>query len=368
MVILRLNFLKFMLTSRLTSGVILTLLVAACSSGSKNEDTARPASTVHNVFVTPVESVGNEGSRQFVGIVEENRTFGLAFKTPGEIAVIMVKEGDYIKAGTLVARLDDEDYSLGLQQLQVKYDQTASEIKRLEYLYQHDNISQSEWETASSGFDQLSIELQRTKKKVEYTKLFAPVSGYVMKVNFDKGEIVDAGTPVIELMDDASLEVLVDLPVREYSRREQFASFSSRDKDGTERQLQLISITPKADNNQLYLMRLGVPDGQRGMLTPGMTVTVNVGLSADGETAAFRLPQRALFHHEGSSCVWVLEADSTISRRQVTVGEVTAGDAVILDGLDGTELIVRAGVNSLHDHEKVNVLTTESDTNIGNLL
>ncbi|MDE6802113.1 MAG: efflux RND transporter periplasmic adaptor subunit, partial [Muribaculaceae bacterium] len=67
-------------------------------------------------------------------------------------------------------------------------------------------------------------------------------------------------------------------------------------------------------------------------------------------------------------CFWVLEPDSTISRRVVTVKEASAGDAIVTSGLNGSEQIVRAGVNSLHDREKVNVLITESDTNIGNLL
>ncbi|MDE6831352.1 MAG: efflux RND transporter periplasmic adaptor subunit [Muribaculaceae bacterium] len=349
--------------------MILSVLVASCSSGDKKAaDSASAVDTIHNVFVTSVESVGGEGARQFVGVVEENRSVSAAFKTPGEIARVTVKEGDRVQAGQLLAQLDDEEYALGLKQLQVKYDQTASEIKRVQYLYEHDNVSKSEWEQASSGFEQLGLELQRNKKKFEYTKLYAPVSGYVTKVNFEKGEIVDAGTPVLEIMDDGLLEVIVDLPVREYTRRDQFVSFASHDKDGVERPLQLMSITPKADNNQLYTMRLRVPDNQRGSLTSGMTVNVVVTTnSSDGEVAC-KVPMRSIFNYEGNSCVWVLEPDSTISRRVVTVKEASAGDAIVTSGLNGSEQIVRAGVNSLHDREKVNVLITESDTNIGNLL
>ncbi len=354
-------------TYRFNAGSVLCLLVAASGCG-RQSNTDSSTSIVHNVFVTPVETIGSGGSRQFVGIVEENRSISLAFKTPGEIARINVQEGDYVHAGQLLAQLDDEEYSLALQQLQVKYDQTASDIKRIEYLYNHDNISQSEWESASAGFEQLSLELQRNKKKFEYTKLFAPVSGYVTKVNFDKAEIVDAGTPVMEIMDDGSLEVIVDLPVREYARRGEFVSFASRDKNGVEKPLQLMSITPKADNNQLYLMRLRVPDGERGSLTPGMTVNVVVKSDAEDGLTACKVPLRSVFNHEGNSCVWVLESDSTISRRIVEVGDASAGEAVITDGLDGTERIVRAGVNALRDREKVNVLPEESDTNIGNLL
>lgn len=357
-----------MYISRLNAGLSLSLLAALCSCGNHNKIADNPAIPVHNVFVTPVETIGGQGVRQFVGIVEECRSVSVAFKTPGEIAKIMVKEGDRVQAGQLLAQLDDEEYSLALQQLQVKYDQTASEIERVKYLYEHDNISKSEWEAASAGFEQLSLELQRSKKKFEYTKLFAPVSGYVTKVNFEKGEIVAAGTPVMEIMDDGSLEVIVDLPVREYARRDQFKSFSSLDKNSVEKPLQLMSITPKADNNQLYLMRLRVPDGERGSLTPGMTVTVAVSSDAVGGEAACKVPLRSVFNHDGHSCVWVLEADSTISRRNVEVRETVAGEAFITGGLDGSEQVVRAGVNSLHDREKVNVLNTESDTNIGNLL
>ena len=115
-------------------------------------------------------------------------------------------------------------------------------------------------------------------------------------------------------------------------------------------------------------MRLGVPQNQRNGITSGMTLNVKVNSAGEKGEARYSVPLRSVFKSGSESCVWVLGTDSTLSRRPVTVSGTMGGNAIVSDGLDGTETVIRAGVNSLHEGEKVHVLTTESDTNIGNLL
>lgn len=65
----------------------------------------------------------------------------------------------------------------------------------------------------------------------------------------------------------------------------------------------------------------------------------------------------------------MLQADSTVTRRPVTVDPLTSGrEAVITSGLSGNESIVRAGVNMLHEGEKVRVIDEPSETNAGGIL
>lgn len=343
------------------------VLFAATACGSNDSGNNREE-IVHNVFVTSVAPAGGSGSRDFVGIVEEGRTISLGFKTAGQIESIYVKEGDYVRAGQLLAALDADDYSLLVKQLQVQYDQVAGDFKRLEYLHDHGNVSESEFEKARAGLEQLGVQLQLNKNKLDYTRLSAPVNGYITKVNFEKSEMVNAGTPVFDIMDDASLEVLVDLPVNEFERRNNFTTFRAVDKDGSAIPLELLSITPKADNNQLYLMRLAVPKSHRGGITAGRTVNVSVFASASTDAPTFSVPLRSIVNSNGSTGVWMLLPDSTITLRPVAVGLPDGANVTITGGLDGSETIVLAGVNSLREGEKVKVIPSESETNIGNLL
>ena len=67
--------------------------------------------------------------------------------------------------------------------------------------------------------------------------------------------------------------------------------------------------------------------------------------------------------------MWVLGADSTLQRRAVVLDNTdTEGRAVVREGLDGGELIVRAGVSALEEGEKVRVVEAPSQTNVGGVL
>ena len=67
--------------------------------------------------------------------------------------------------------------------------------------------------------------------------------------------------------------------------------------------------------------------------------------------------------------MWILQADSTVSRRQVVCSGIDGtGNAIITKGLEGNEQIVKAGMDALLENEKVRVAETESETNVGGLI
>jgi RND family efflux transporter MFP subunit len=350
------------------------LLMATSCSGSTDTDN----STVHSVLVTTPQTVSNSVVKSFSGVVAESRTISLGFKTAGQISKTCVKEGDFVLAGQLIATLDDVDYKLAVREAKVQYDQMKSEQERLDYLYKTDNLSANDYEKSSAGLERLKINLENSQNRLNYTKLYAPVSGYVVKLNFERSEMVNAGTPVIELMDNSQLEVNVDLPAQAYANRANFKSFKATTTQGQTFNLKFISITPKADNNQLYNMRLAVAEpAVAKLLTAGMSVEVQAELTvsnADTATAdtpnEVVVPVRAVFYDANNAAyVWTLAADTTVVATPVVVGELQPkGNVTITSGLNGTETIVRAGVHALQAGEKVTVIDETGSTNVGGLL
>ena len=134
----------------------------------------------------------------------------------------------------------------------------------------------------------------------------------------------------------------------------------------------MVSVTPKADGNQLYKMNLMIDGTTDKRLTAGMNVEINIHLthSADNVSgAAYTLPLPAIFEYQGKSYVWVVASDSTVSRKEVsyTVSN-ELGVAVVTSGLQGNEQVVKAGVNVLQDKEKVTIIGQPSETNVGGLI
>ncbi len=348
-------------------GVAITLL-ASCGGNGLRED---HKDVLHNVFLVSPQAVDGVSVRDFSGRVEEARSVSAAFKTGGPIERLYVKEGDRVRRGQLLAELDSADYVLGINQLRVQHSQFATEFARMTRLYATGGVSDNDYEKAKAGLEQLAYQLALQENKLAYCRLLAPVDGVVTDAKFEPGELVDAGTPVFDLMDNTRLEVVVDLPVGEYMRRDDFQSFTGRSTllPGKTFALSMLSLTPKADNNQLFQLKLTVGPDADVALTPGMNVGVAITM-AGGGSGAVAVPVQAVFDFEGRPAVYVYDAsDSTVRATPVTLSGTGAdGYVTVTSGLDLSQRIVRAGVHHLTQGEKVNVITPASDSNVGNLL
>lgn len=134
--------------------------------------------------------------------------------------------------------------------------------------------------------------------------------------------------------------------------------------------MQVVSITPKADGNQLYQLKLAFDGKPDTRLSAGMNIGITIHIEGtDSLGSTFCLPLHAVIRQQEETYVWVLEADSTVSKRKVVCSGIDGtGDAIISAGLNGTEQVVKAGVNALQEKEKVRVIDTESKTNVGGLI
>ena len=332
--------------------------------------TSQERSEIRSVTLTEPVLLKSSGIINYSGIIREAHTISLGFKTAGQIERIHVREGDYIHQGQLLAELDDADYRLGVEALQIQYDQLKNEVERTKQLFDQKSVSANDYEKAVAGLQQLGVQLQMNKNKLGYTKLYALTDGYVQAVNFSPAEMVDAGTALFTLLDVSHMEVITDIPVNTYRQKEHFIRYYCK-AAGIEQELpmKLSGLTPKADGNQLYELRLvfaGQPDEQ---LTAGMNVEIGIVIEDTTSASGFVVPLCAVFQDKETEYVWIIEQDSTVTRRRVTLGNTDAeGRAVILEGLTGKEQIVRAGVNVLQEGQKIRVIEKPGKTNIGGLL
>ena len=335
-------------------------MLTAC--GSKNEE--KKVEAVHNVITVTPKNQQATMEKNFSGIVKEHATVSLGFRTPGQISHIYVKEGDHVRAGQLLATLDTKDYQLQVDAAQTQYNQLKNEVERLKQLYEGKSLSGNDYEKATSGLEQLSIQLQNARNQLGYTCLTAPVNGTIQKVNFEKAEMVSAGLPVFDIVDDGSMEVQISVPADIYAQHHRFVRAYCKHK-GEQYELRQTSLLPKADANQLFTLNFAL---QGSKLSAGQSVDVYILMSGDGSSEGLTVPPHAVFEDGGKSYVWVVGNDDVVKKQPVTLGTVSVdGDVFVTSGLSETDRVVKAGVNMLHDGEKVKVVVPQK-TNIGDLL
>jgi RND family efflux transporter MFP subunit len=326
---------------------------------------------IRKVKVAAVQTDKPVLKSEFSGIIREDSENNLAFRVAGPIQAIYVKEGSFVKKGDLIAEIDPRDYQVQVDVARAQYEQVKAETGRVTEMFNRKSIADIDFEKAVSGEKMVNAQLKHAEHQLADTKLFAPFSGYIQNINFEKGEMINAGMTFATLISLNTYKIEVDIPVSLFVRKNDFTLFTCLNNEtGTEElPLSLTSFTVKADNNQLYKLFLNLDPQLGKKLAPGMNVKVMIYYKNQAEQS-FSVPVEALFYEDGNTYVWVFNPESSvINKRRIEPTALTGnGNIRITSGLTGNEKIVVAGVNVLKENQKVVLLETASKTNIGGLL
>ena len=334
-------------------------LLTSCGGSNKKdvEDKVRSVMTV-----LPLNRQ-EKAVKNFTGVVKENSTVSLSFRTPGQIANIMVREGSHVRRGQLVATLDTKDYQLQVDAAQSQYNQLKNEVERLSKLHEANSLPGNDYEKATSGLEQLGIKLQNAKNQLSYTQLRAPVDGTVQKINFEPSEMVSAGLPVMDLVDTRRMEVEVNIPAEIY-RQLVNSSDAYCTAAGERYELHQTGVLAKADVNQLFTVRYAID----GHLSAGVNVNVYIEIGGDEAVRGLSIPAHAIFEEDGKPYVWVVEQGDVVKRHAIELSCVDSkGMAVVVSGISVNDRVVKAGVKALHEGDKVKIVT-QHNSNVGDLL
>ena len=295
----------------------------------------------------------------------------LAFRVAGPIKRILVKEGDYVREGELVAEIDPRDYEIQQAVYQAQYDQVKAEFERLTELNSRKSVADNDYEKAVSGEKMLRMKLKNAEDQLRDTRLFAPYSGFIQSVKYEEGELVNTGMAIATLINVKSFLVEVDLPMALFIQKDFFSDFSCTQPLVSDSifPLRLAGYRMKANNSQLYRATFNLDPGQDRRLAPGMPVNVTIHiLNQDDQTLS--IPLKALFHEEDRSFVWLFDSSSTtVKKQEVETGEMAGnGQIRIESGLSSTDEIVISGIHVMQEGIKVERIEPSAKTNVGGLL
>lgn len=337
------------------------LILVSCKGSEKSSETPRKVKCE-----TVVASSDNIEHSAFPGKVVAATDVNLGFRVAGIIDKICATDGAYVRQGEVIARLDSRDYELQLAATQAEYDAVKAEVDRVVALYADQSISTNDYDKATNGLRAITAKLEAHRNALSDTGLRAPFDGYIQKSNFEKGEAVAAGTPVVSIISAAAPEITIDIPASHYLKQNSFESATASIEllGDAKFDLKLKGISPKANLNQLYRATFTLQAIDGVMPTVGMSAMVEMNYSASKQQNLL-IPFSAIVECDGECSVWIV-ADGKASSRKVEVSEIKSnGIALIKSGINEGESIVVAGVNSLKEGQKVSILEQPSASNIG---
>lgn len=341
-------------------------MLASCNHRVKEENSGRM------VKIDTVFTADRQNSLQLPGKVKAAQDVSLAFRVSGTIQKVYVDDGAPVRKGQLLAELDPADYRVQLEATEAEYRQVKAEAERVMALYKENGTTPNANDKAVYGLKQITAKYQHHKDQLEYTRLYAPFDGYVQKRLFEAHETIGAGMPVLSMVSNGTPEVEINLPAAEYIRRGEFSGYHCTFDiyPGKVYELKYLNVTPKANANQLYTMRLQLLPADQCVPSPGMNTMVTIACEKNG-TGLLSVPTSAIRRQDGQTEVYVYDpSDSKVHRRQVEVARLLANGRSLITSkaLKPGELVVASGVHHIEDGVTVRLLPAVTETNIGGLL
>ncbi len=346
---------------------LLALSLAACDAPKQasKDAPARP------VLVAQIHYAPRERAEALPGVVKARIESDLGFRVAGKIAQRLVDAGAEVKRGDPLARLDETDFRLQLEEAeaerrsaQAALDQAAAEERRIETLTHQGWAANSEFDRTHAAADQARDAVIRADRAVtlarnalDYTTLTADADGAVSLVSAEPGQVVAAGAPVIRLAHTGEREAAVSVPenllerVRSHPARVEFWALP-----GVSVAARLRELSPNADPaTRTYPVRFSLIDAPESARL-GMSVTVV--LSEDAAPVA-RVPVGAVFDRGDGPRVFAVDRTTgALNETPVSVAGTDSEFAFVTGGVAEGAEIVALGVHKLDAKEKVRVVDT----------
>ena len=340
-------------------------------SGCKNSTEEAPqAETIKNVKVETVSDGVVQSSMTLNGKIKEKSLTSLSFRVGGPLKKLNVKQGDYVRAGQVIAEIDKRDYQLQLETTKAQFEQVEGEYNRYKQLIDQNKIPENTFEKIKSGYLMAQTAYENAENQLQDTELKAPFSGYIYEKFVENYQTVGAGIPIVSIIDNSHLEVVVSISESQLNRVKSDKKSFVNIANAAIKQLpvKLLSVSEKAMSDGLYEVKFSFENKDDLKVAPGMTAEVTVYCQA--EENKLSVAATAIFHEKTNTYVWVYNPSSgKVEKREVKIAlDGTQGRVNLVSGVNNGEQVVTAGVNYLVEGQKVKPLTTPAVTNIGGLL
>ena len=192
------------------------LLLSACGKGpgkeGDKEAEAPPPVTVEAVAVEPrAMAASYSGSASLEARAEAQ----VVAKTSGVALQVLVEEGDQVRAGQVLVRIDADRARLNVAQADVQVKKLEANFRRASELVKQQMVSVGDHDQLRYDLENARAMLRMAQLELSYTNVTAPISGVVASRSIKPGNFVQINTPIIRIVDNSRLEATLNVPERD---------------------------------------------------------------------------------------------------------------------------------------------------------
>ena len=306
-----------------------------------------------DVKVTLVAAMPFKSYVQVQGKLDADENVNVSAQMGGTVKSIYVKEGDNVKAGQILAELDDAVMRQGIEELKNQLAFATDIYNKQKNLWDQKIGSEVQFLSAKNNKESMEKKMQTMNEQLAMYKIKSPINGTVDEVSLKLGQIAAPGLPAVRVVNMNSLKVKADIA----------ESYSGKIREGNpvlvefpdmNKNLDLkVSFVSRVINsmNRTFAVQVNVPTDPD--LHPNMIAHLNI---VDYQTiSSIVIPLNVVQNSEDGYYVFLAvqnEKGKTIAHKQmVKAGRDYKGQIEILEGLKEGDSLITTGYQDVEDGE-----------------
>ncbi|MGB5685999.1 MAG: efflux RND transporter periplasmic adaptor subunit, partial [Candidatus Electrothrix sp.] len=278
------------------------------------------------------------------GLIEPWTKLALMAKIEGSIEEIFVKEGDHVKQGQLIARIENADYRIALKSAKAAYSLAQADYSRNKTLRKKGISTQANLDEQQSNLSQTKAAVENAELALSRCQITAPISGIISQLNGEVGMVVNQmmPQPIAEILQIDRVKAVVAIPEADVNAVRQLkqVGVEIRSLNNARFQAQVHFLAPAPETlAHAYRLELAL-DNPEEQILPGMFLQANIVKQSKEDIIA--VPLYTVISRIEEQFVYVAE-DGIARKRPVETGFTEGWQILIRSGLHHGEKVIIQG-------------------------
>lgn len=338
-----------------------SLLLGGCKAGGEEAQAKTPdeQKAVDAVPVEVAKATHRAIAASYTGTaaLEARAESQVVAKTSGVALAVLVEEGQVVRAGQALVRLDPDRARLSVAQGEAQMRKLENSYHRAQKLVEQQLVSAADVDQLRFDLENARAQYRMATLELSYTTVVAPISGVVASRDIKPGNFVQINSPIIRIVDASRLEATLNVPEREIAKLKpgQAVGMIADALPGRQFTGTVDRVAPVVDTGTGTFRVVTTFSGE-SELQPGMfgRLSINYDQRAD----ALVVPRNALLEDGGQPAVFVIR-DGKAQRATLKLGYDDAGWIEVREGLKAGDEVVIAGKAALREGSAVQVIGQE---------
>jgi len=302
----------------------------------------KPQSGPTSVGIMVVSAESLDEKILTTGTVVPNEEVDIRSEVSGRVTSIGFREGDYVRRGTVLLRINDADLQAQLQKLTANRKLADANEQRLKRLFEKEAISRAEYEISQTNLTGTIADIENLKAQLAKTVIRAPFDGTIGLRHISTGSYISPASPIATLtnMNPAKIDFSVPAKYAQIVRRGSRIKFTVEG-SGLNRIGTVYAVEPKVNPETRAMLLRAVSPNPNGTMVAGAFARIEVVLSVRGN--AIVVPTEALIPEQNGQKVYVVRNRKAESV-PVEIGLRTDRSVEIRSGLHVGDSLITTGI------------------------